>query len=139
MYVLTGYLIMVASSCNKSRPNDFPDVAFETYIYLNNPSNSALLQPGGWIFHDGGYKGLIVYRRQVTGGPEDFGVYDRACPVHYAEACGRLSISDDDLFAECSCGGETYLLYDGSPIESSDVGLYPYPGSVNAGVLYVRN
>ncbi len=137
--VLTLAMVLVASGCGKSRPDNFPDVAFETYVYLNNPSNNALKQPGGWVYHDGGYRGLIIYRRQLTGGPEDFGVYDRGCPQHITDNCGYLEISDDDLFAECPCSGEEYLLLDGSPVNNSEFGLKMYPASLNSGVLYIRN
>lgn len=139
LFILTLGLVLVASGCKKSRPNNFPDVAFETYVYLNNPSNNVLMQPGGWVFHDGGYRGLIIYRRQLSGAPEDFGIYDRGCPEHIAESCGYLDISDDDLFAICPCSGEKYLLLDGSPAENATIGLRAYPGARNGNVLYIRN
>ena len=139
LVILTFTSLLVASGCSKTQPDDFPNVAFETYVYLNNPSNSPLLQPGGWVFHDGGYKGLIIYRRQLTGAADDFGVYDRACPIHFTESCGLLDVSDDDLYAECSCGEDTYLLLDGSPVQNASRGLKMYPGTLNGAVLYVRN
>lgn len=139
LLVLTCSLLLVASGCKKSRPNNFPSVAFETYVYLNNPSNNPLMQPGGWVFHDGGYRGLIIYRRQLSGAPEDFGAYDRGCPEHFSETCGYLEVSDDDLFAVCPCNGEKYLLLDGSPSENANIGLMAYPVSINGGVLYIRN
>lgn len=137
--ILTTGLLLVASGCRKSQPDNFPNVAFETYVYLNNPSNNDLQVPGGWVFHDGGYKGLIIYRRQLSGAADDFGVYDRACPEHFSEGCGLMTISDDDLYAECSCQGEKYLLLDGSPVKNASRGLKMYTGTLNSGVLYIRN
>lgn len=139
LIVLTGIIFLVASGCRKSQPDNFPNVGFETYVYLNNPSNQILQQPGGWVYHDGGYRGLIIYRRQLTGAADDFGVYDRGCPEHFSENCGILEVTDDDLFAECPCEGERYLLLDGSPAENARLGLKMYPGSLNSGVLYIRN
>ncbi len=138
--VLTLLLIGVASGCKKkSQRSDFPNVSFEEYVYLNNPSSYDLGVPGGAIFHTGGYRGLIIYRRYLNGGIDDFAIYDRACPEHYAENCSQLELSNDGLFAICPCGNEKYLLFDGSPVDEATISLFPYSASLSNNVLYIRN
>lgn len=137
--ILTVFLILVAPGCKKSQQFYFPDVPFEEYIYLSNPSNQDLQHPGGWVYHPGGYKGLIVFRRHLQGGAQDFGVYDRGCPEHYSEDCGRLEVSDDELYAVCPCDGARHLLIDGSPGQGARYPLRTYRVSLNGNVLYVRN
>ena len=136
---LTAIFMTVASACEKERNRDFPNVGFEEFVYLNNPSNLDLLNVGGSVYHPGGFKGLIIYRRHDLGRQDDFGAYDRGCPEHYREDCAQLSISDDGTFAECACGGERYLLFDGSPSEEATISLVESP-TVRAGnVLRVFN
>lgn len=139
LLILTVFFFGVASSCKKKENQYFPSTSFEQYIYLNNPSSYALGTPGGYIYAEGGYKGLIIYRRTLNGGSDDFGVYDRGCPEHYAESCGQLEASEDGLFAECSCKKDEYLLIDGSPGENASLPLYPYRVVRNGDVLYISN
>jgi hypothetical protein len=136
--LLTVFLLGVASGCENNSGRNFPNVSFEEYVYLNNPTSLPLLNIGGAITHPGGYNGLLVYRRYL-GNANDFAAYDRGCPTHYREDCGQLTISDDQSFAECSCGGEKYLLFDGSPSELAETSLVEYPATQNAGVLVIRN
>lgn len=139
IFFLTAILLGVASACADDRQRDFPNVAFEEIIYLNNPSNLPLQNIGGAVFHPGGYEGLIVFRRFANGGFDDFAAYDRGCPEHYREECGILEFSDDGTFAVCPCGDEKYLLFDGSPGEKASVGLIEYPARYDGSVVVVRN
>ena len=137
--IWTLILLGVASGCKKNKRPYFPNIGFEQYIYLNNPSNTALQHPGGWVYHNGGYRGLIVYRRYIQHTSRDFAVYDRGCPTHYDEDCGELEVTEDDLYVRCPCGGEKYLLLDGSPSNEAHYPLVPYRAQLNGNVLYVAN
>lgn len=145
MYMRTFTILLtliiggVASSCKKNDSVYFPSVAFEQRIYLNNPSSFELNVPGGWIYADGGYKGLIIYRRYLNGGQDDFVALDRGCPTHYSESCGTLETTDDDLFAQCSCSEEKYLLFDGAPSDGANLGMRQYRVIRNGDVLYISN
>jgi len=132
-------LFLVASGCKKNNNRDFPIVSFDEYIYLNNPSSLELLNIGGAISHSGGYRGLLIYRRFNNNDQNDFGAFDRACPAHYAQDCSVLEISDDRTFAECSCGGEKYLLFDGSPTADALTSLMEYRCTFDGVVIRIRN
>jgi len=137
--LLTGLFLMVALACKKDSRPYFPNVSFEQYVYLSNPSSFPLTAPGGSIYTDGGYRGLIIYRR--TGGitAHDFAAFDRGCPEHYEEDCGYLDVSEDGLYAQCRCEGELYLLMDGSPAGEASIPLRNYPISINSNVLRISN
>ena len=137
--IWTLLFLGVACGCKKNKTIYFPNVGFEQYVYLNNPSSFPLTSPGGHLLMEGGYRGLIIYRRTLNGNSSDFGVYDRACPEHYDEDCSVLDISDDGLFAVCPCHGEEYLLLDGSPSGNAKLPLHPYPAILNGDVLYISN
>ncbi|MGK0406840.1 MAG: hypothetical protein ACJAZH_000657 [Roseivirga sp.] len=130
---------MVASACEKNNNRDFPIVSFNEYIYLNNPSSLELLNIGGAISHSGGYRGLLIYRRFNSNDQNDFGGFDRACPTHYAEDCSILEISNDRTYAECACGGERYLLFDGSPSTNAITSLVEYRCTFDGVVIHIQN
>jgi hypothetical protein len=132
-------LFMVASACEKNNNRDFPIVSFNEYIYLNNPSSLELLNIGGAISHSGGYRGLLIYRRFNSNDQNDFGGFDRACPTHYAEDCSVLEISNDRTYAECACGGERYLLFDGSPSTNAITSLVEYRCTFDGVVIRIQN
>lgn len=139
LYILTLLFIVVASGCKKNNRVYFPSVSFEEYVYLNNPTSQPLMHPGGYIYHTGGYRGLIVYRNNINGSSSDFSVWDRACPEHFEQSCSVLEVSDDGLYAKCPCNGEQYFILDGSPTKGATLPLYQYPAVLNGDVLYISN
>lgn len=137
--VLTGIFLGVASACQKDDRPYFPTVSFEEYVYLNNPSSFPLSAPGGFVYADGGYRGLIVFRR--TGGhtAHDYAAFDRGCPEHYEDDCGYLDVTQGELYAICRCDGEKYLLMDGAPAEGASLPLRNYSLSLNGNVIRIKN
>lgn len=139
LYILTLLFAGVASGCKKNKTVYFPNVRFEEYVYLNNPSSFDINSPGGHIFHTGGYRGLIIYRNSLNGTASDFSVFDRACPEHFDEDCSVMDVSEDGLYAVCPCHGEQYFLLDGSPTKGAELPLHPYPVILTGDVLYISN
>lgn len=137
--LLTLIFLSVASACKKNQQRDFPLVSFDQYIYLNNPSNIELQSPGGAVYFNGGYRGLIIFRRYGNNQVDDFAAFDRACPKHYSEDCSQLELSDDRVFAECPCHGEKYLLFDGSPGEGATISMVEYRCTFDGAVIRARN
>ncbi len=137
--IWTLILLSVASGCRKNNQRDFPVVSFDERLFLNNPSNIELQNPGGAVYHFGGFRGLIVFRRFVNNDVRDFAAYDRACPQHYAEDCSLLELSEDRVFVECPCHGEKYLLFDGSPGQDATISLVEYQCTFDGSVIRVRN
>lgn len=135
--ILTLIFSMVAFSCEKNSNSDFPVVQVDEYVYLNNPSSFPLTSPGGWVYNQGGYRGLIVTRRFINNDQGDFAVFDRACPEHFSEECSMLTVSSDNTFMECACNGEKYLLFDGSPSDGASLGLKQYGTNFDGNVLRV--
>ncbi len=114
------FVVTVALMGCRREQHPIPEVFVDTYISLNIPSSLPLQNPGGAIYHEGGYKGLIVYRRFLSQSSEDFAVFDRACPVHWDRECGRIFIEDDMMYGYCACDSSQYLLYDGSAIGDNE-------------------
>jgi nitrite reductase/ring-hydroxylating ferredoxin subunit len=117
--ILIPLLILLVFSCKREQ-HPVPTVHVDMYISLNIPSSQPLNSPGGAIYHEGGYKGLIIYRRTLTNSSEDFIAYDRACPNDWEKECGRISISKDMMYGICGCDSGQYLLYDGSAVGGNE-------------------
>lgn len=141
-YILTILLVVVASfSCKKQAQESLiPNVTVNELVYLSNPSSFNLQVQGGWIYNQGGYRGLVVYRRYFTQQYNDFIAYERACPEHFADDCGRMKIVDD-IFLECPCTGHQYLLFDGQPMDGSayPIRFYNTQFDAQSGIISITN
>ncbi len=137
-----GLLGLVAFSflmCTKSNQNVLPYTPVSESLSIAEPSNFPLTAQGGWVYHPGGLRGLIVYRQSFTGGIDDFRAYDRACPRHYGQNCGILEVDNTDLYLKCSCDNSRWLLLNGFP-EKEDAGfIQEYQTVFTNGVVVISN
>ncbi|WP_277028933.1 hypothetical protein [Thermaurantimonas aggregans] len=92
-----------------------PNVVVDELIYLNLPSSAPLQSPGGWIYHPGGFRGLLIYRAFFNGNADDFRAFDRTCPNHVNQSCGRVSVLTDNVMTACECDSALFVLFDGTP------------------------
>ncbi len=124
-------------SCKKDNDSNVPDVNVDVYLYLSQPSNVPLNAVGGWIYHDGGNRGLLIYRR----GLDDFAAYDRNCPYDPAQACATVFVQSDNFTVRDSCCNSNYSIFDGSVLSGpSSQGLRAYNTYFDGGnVLRVYN
>lgn len=118
-FSLTLGLVAFLTSCSKNNNQyQIPNVGVEEIIYLNNPSNFDLNVPGGYVYINSGYRGIIVYRRYGSGSQNDFAAYERACPIHFNDDCGKTEV--DDIYIKCSCDDKEWVLFDGSPLQGNN-------------------
>lgn len=111
---LAGFiLILVVSSlcCKKENNRRIPYVPVNAVLYISDPVFNRLNVVGGWVYINGGSRGIIVYRR----GLDDFIAYDRHCTFEPENSCGRVSVNQTQVQATDSCCGSEFILTDGSP------------------------
>lgn len=132
---------MVAwSSCSKEDNSTVPNVSVNEYLVLSEPSNFALNAQGGWVYSIGGYRGLLVYRRYFNGDDNDFVAFDRACPAHHGEGCGKVEVKNGDLFVTCPCDNKEWVLFDGSPYNGNPASpLRAYRLTFQNGTIHIFN
>lgn len=136
--IFTGLLFLVLA-CRSDLPRQIPNVLVNEYVYLNNPSSQPINFIGGWIEHQGGYAGLVIYRRYGNGDSNDWVAYEQACPDHYAEDCGVLTV-EEDLYLQCPCDDTQFLMFDGSVVEgNSTYPLVQYRIDLEGNVLHITN
>ena len=92
--ILFSLICIFAFSCKKDNSDDIiPYVPVNTTIYLSLPEYAPLNSIGNSVFIDGGYRGLVVYRRALT----EFVAYDRACPYDPTATGAKLVLDSSKL------------------------------------------
>lgn len=104
-------IIIIIGSCKKDDTQQngiIPNVYVNEVIY---PNSINYIPPGGWIYVNAGYRGIIVYRfDQFT-----FVAYERTCPYDAQEDCAVVDVESTNLTAIDSCCMSRYTLIDGFP------------------------
>lgn len=104
-------LLITFFSCEKNDTNDIlPRLTVNITIDLNLPQYIDLQIPSGWVYINGGIKGILI---QNTGsGSQPYKAYDRACPNN---DCASPMTFDGSLKLKCPCDESEYSIIDGSP------------------------
>ncbi|MEO6882429.1 MAG: hypothetical protein ABI199_00240 [Bacteroidia bacterium] len=103
-------LFAVTFSCTKQQ-DQVPLTGVNIYLTLGEPAYVKLNAVTGWVYIDGGVRGIIVYRKSST----EFMAYDRDCPYQPNNTCALVKVdSTNNLTAFDPCCGSKFLLMDGS-------------------------
>jgi len=117
--ILVIFLFIGLLACSNTDDNNpvLPDVAVNTTVFLNNPSNNDLLFVGGYVEISGGIKGIVVYH----GIGDNYFAYDLACPHLAPNECTKMTV--DGLHMICTCDNSKFALALGGAPQSGT----PYP------------
>ncbi len=104
-------LLITFFSCEKNDSNDIlPHLSVNITIDLNLPQYIDLQIPSGWVYINGGIRGILI---QNTGsGSQPYKAFDRACPNN---DCNNPMTFDGSLKLKCPCDASEYSIIDGSP------------------------
>lgn len=134
-----SWVCLVSVACSDSQDTSIPNVAVSESLVIAEPSNFPLTGVGGWVYHPGGYRGLIVYRQSFAGTSDDFLAYDRACPLHYDVGCGKVVVESDNFYITCPCDSAQWYLLNGFPLSESSGILKRYSTQFVNGVVLITN
>lgn len=107
---LLGCSILLFGACRRDRNEFIPDVAVDITANINNPGYINLAVIGGWMYFQGGSKGIVVYRYSN----DMFMAYDRHCPYIPGEGCTTAVDTSNNLNIKCPCCGSVFIITDGS-------------------------
>jgi Rieske Fe-S protein len=128
--VVAGFL-----AC-RDKNNVVPNTYVDVMIYTNNPAYVNLNVIGGWVYVDGGARGLIIYRKSN----DEFAAYDRNCTYNPSDACATVHMETDNITASDTCCGSRFQVIDGSVIKGPAAqGLRRYQTTFDGSVLHVYN
>lgn len=110
VFIILLSLISVSSSCEGDQ-HPVPYVPVEQQINISLPSYSALQGVSGWIYLNGGSRGIIVYRKSL----DEFVAMDRHSTHTALNECTGVEVdSSNNLILYDPCSDATYNIIDGS-------------------------
>ncbi len=99
------------TNCIKDNSTSIPYVPVNIIIYASDPSFINLNPIGGWIYCNGGSRGLLIFRKS----PDEFLAFDRHCTYQPEKPCGRVNVDPSNTFIGIdTCCSSKFLLIDGS-------------------------
>lgn len=106
--VFAGLLI---SSC-KEEKYPIPNVPVNITINLDLPSYQPLNSPGGYVYTNGGSRGIVVYRNF-----DEFVALDRHSTYNSQDECAIVSVNPDNLFELLdTCSGSRFSIINGAAL-----------------------
>ncbi len=136
IYIWFSLFLFLFGACKKRKNSVIPYVPVNIYIYPSDPSFNRLNAPGGWVYLNGGSRGIIVYRRSN----DEFVAYDRHCTYDTENSCGRVSVSSTQITAVDTCCSSEFVLTDGSVVKNpATVPLQAYQVNYNGNELHIFN
>ena len=133
--------LLLLSACNKDNTtytsSSVPSVTVNISININSSLYTALLTGGNTLYLTGGYRGIVLYRLNVS----TIMAFDRTCTYNISDA-GGIVYSQNNGTAVCIDCGSTYNLANGNVISGpSTLGLKTYNVSFNSstGAVTITN
>ncbi len=134
LVVLLVLLIFFPRCQKNEEPIPYTYVNF--YINLNSPQYTNLTSVGGWVYVQGGYRGILVYRSST----EDFKAFDRACTYKPSSSCERIQVEENSITLVDTCCGSRFLITDGSVVNGpATISLREYRTYISGQALHVTN
>ncbi len=127
-------LLLATGSCRDQRNEILPEVSFNIFLNVNEPSLFDLSVPTGWVYYNGNTVDLIIYRNSA----EEFTCLDARSTFNIEDGC-LVRVMDDNVVIEDPCSGSQWLIMDGSvlngpasrPLLSYEYTFNPVTGGLN--------
>jgi len=128
--------LLIASACADSDtgPN-IPVRLVNLQINLNNIQYQSLRQSGGFVYVEGGHKGLIIFRKSET----TYLAWDRICPHGPENACEIVDIDASGFFMNDKCCESIFDLNGYPTAGPARYPLVEYQATSDGTYLYVSN
>ncbi len=134
-HLVFGGLLLLAACGPQPIADPIPYVPVNVLIDLNNLRYQPLRFDRGFVYENGGVRGLILYRRAAS----TYIAFERACTYHPTNACGRVDVDASGFFMRCPCCGSIFD-FDGNPTgPPAFVPLVRYRTSLSGSLLSVTN
>lgn len=135
LYILVISLILIG--CSKDDQNsNIPLVNVNFTININDPAYANVKVVGGWMYLNGGSRGLILYRYNN----DEFRAFDRHCTYNSNSSCALVAVDNSNITAKDDCCGSKFLITDGSVTQGpANLPLKQYNTSFDGSVLRIYN
>lgn len=110
-FLLFCLLVTALSYSCKREKYPVPYVPVDKQINITLPSYSSLQGIGGWVYLEGGSRGIIVYRKNL----DEFTVLDRHSTYNSDNECAGVEVdSTNNLILIDPCSDARFSIVDGS-------------------------
>ncbi len=131
---LPGLIFLLA--CDPAiEESGIPNVAVNVEINLRAIDSAPLQLIGGYIYVDGGVRGIIVRRESQN----EYSAFERNCPYRPQDACAIVEMNDTGFYMEDLCCGSTFDL---SGFPTAGPAAFPmkkYRTTLSGDFLYIFN
>jgi nitrite reductase/ring-hydroxylating ferredoxin subunit len=123
-------------ACKKDKNNAIPNVSVDIYIYTSNPSFINLNAVGGWVYVNGGVRGILVYRKSIS----EFVAYERNCTYHSDDVTAIVYVDNTNIIATDTTCHSQFSMYDGTVLQApAGLPLKTYYTTFDGSVLHIYN
>ena len=127
-------LTTVISGC-RSNNDGVPLVAVDREINITLPSYSSIAVISGWVYINGGSKGIIIYRKASN----EFMAYDRHSPYEVDDGC-TVNVDSNNVEIVDPCSGSKFSLFSGTVTKGpATLPLKQYRTSFDGTILRIYN
>jgi hypothetical protein len=130
------FLSLYLCSCGDNSPaSSIPYVTINKVIDLNNLPYQRLQFDNGYVYENGGYRGLIIYRKSAG----NYYVYERACTYAPLKNCEVVEADVSGFFLKDDCC-KSQFDWEGRPLSGvARFDLLRYRTSLSGSLLYITN
>lgn len=129
-------LLFLVSSCKDTYTGPaIPEVPVSEQINVNSLQYPQLRQDGGYVYLNGGYKGILVVRQNAG----LYTAFERACPYDPTASCSQVEVDQSNLFIVDDCCGSQFNFQGNVMAGPAAYGLKQYKTSLSGSVLYIFN
>lgn len=133
-FILTLPLLFL--TCKNDDNANIPLVSVNYYIHTNDPAYIEVAAPGGWMYLNGGSRGIILYR--VSN--DLFRAFDRHCTFNPTSTCALVSVETNNITGFDDCCGSKFLITDGSVTQGpANLPLKEYQTTFDGSILHIYN
>ena len=110
--VLAGTCILSTSCGSDMSDEPIPEVPFDPIVInLNLPAYVRARPEGGYVYLDGGIRGIILYHQSAT----TYIAFERNCSFNPNDACATVDVHSSTLYMVDTCCNSSFSFPDGEP------------------------
>ena len=122
-FLLLTFVLIPLLGCEKQTESTrIPFTPVDFTINLDLQEYIPLLNNGGYVYENRGYRGIIIYREREG----NYIALERACSYNPLEPCEIVEVDDSGLFLVDPCCGSTFDFYGNPTGDPATTGLVRY-------------
>ena len=126
---------MCQSATQNANTGTIPNIAVNIQINLQSITYSKLSVDNGWVYLNGGNRGIILYRASST----SYLAFERTCSYYPNNTCARVKVDPTNFYLTDTCCA-SYFNFSGVPTSGpATFPLKQYSVSLNGSILNIIN